>query len=372
MSAADRFAWSADAEKPPLLDGFLVVSTSVQHPVVGDRLHVARKAVVREGSNSITPRVGELLVGQSFEALEIKALNGQQRVRFEQLPGREVNGIAVAGLKGWTSLKSKGGDWLCIPEAGLVRELRDVEMHVSYPRKEAGAADPCPPTLEHFCLPTVAEAASGADTARYAFVRTLDSGERQYGFCERVRRAGADGTDTVEVLCLLSRYLWPTVFNQILDAMVAQRERTVASTDSLAGLLSIADAAYDAADLNFPRPGKSLTFTLPEAVGGLDEDGTFHGVDGSMVFERPDDERDPMADVDYREVFQVLGVPGVMAVFQALLSEQRIGAISAPFSPHFEPFQPILRLIMWSKCLSQSSWRRMLACCQPACTRCLG
>ena len=73
------------------------------------------------------------------------------------------------------------------------REQREVELHISYPRKAAGESDPCPPTLEHFCLPTVAEAASGADTARYAFVRTLDSGERQYGFCERVRRAGADG-----------------------------------------------------------------------------------------------------------------------------------------------------------------------------------
>lgn len=320
MSEAQHFGWQ-DTERPPLFDQFLVVSTRVKRAAVGDRLLCCKKAVVREGANSITPRLGELNLGDAIEALEIKEVNGQQRVRFDhQREGED-------SVTGWTSLRSKKRDWLLIGEADLARNARSVDYHVSYPRKEAGADDPCPPQLEHFCLPTVAEAASGADTARYAFVLTMDSGARQYGFCERVRREGVE-TDTVEVLCLLSRYLWPSVFNQILGAMVAQRQQTLEDADSLSKLSEIVNAAYDAAAANFPRPGESLTFKLPDAVGGIGGDGAFHGVDGSMVFERPDDERDPMVDIDYREAFQVLGVPGVMAVFQALLSEQRIVVIA--------------------------------------------
>ena len=273
--------------------------------------------MVREGFASITNRAGELEVGEVIEALETKIVNGQQRVRFAK----------EGSMKGWTSARSKRGDWLLVPEGDLRRNQRVIEHYVSYPRKEAGAEDPCPPTLEHFCLPTVAEAASGADTARYAFVRTLDSGKRQYGFCTRVRRAGAE-TDTVEVMCLLSTYLWPSVFGQILGAMVAQRNETLGSADSMSKLGAIVDAAYDAAAADFPRPGDSLSFKLPGVVGGAGGDGAFCGVDGTISFERPDDERDPMADIDYREAFQTLGIPGVMAVFQALLSEQRIVVIA--------------------------------------------
>ena len=320
MSAAGRFAWS-ERQRAPLLDAFLVISTSVKHAAVGDLLRVVRKAVVRDGFSSITGRVGELGVGDVVEALEIKEVNGQQRVRFRHAEPGEGK------VTGWTSVRSKRGDWLLVPDEYLRRNERVVEYHVSYPRKEAGVEDPCPPTLDHFCLPTVAEAASGADTARYAFVRTLDSGKRQYGFCERVRRAGAE-TDTVEVMCMLSSYLWPSVFGQILEVMVAQRNQTLESADSMAKLGAIVDAAYDAAAAAFPRPGDSLTFKLPGVVGGIGGDGAFHGVDGTISFERPDDERDPMADVDYREAFQTLGIPGVMAVFQALMSEQRIVVIA--------------------------------------------
>eukprot|EP01043_Picozoa_sp_COSAG02_P107115 COSAG02_NODE_43124_length_378_cov_0.451613_1_plen_68_part_01 len=68
MSAAGRFAWS-ERERAPLLDGFLVISTTVKHVAVGDLLRVARKAVVREGFSSITARVGELGVGEVVKAL---------------------------------------------------------------------------------------------------------------------------------------------------------------------------------------------------------------------------------------------------------------------------------------------------------------
>ena len=60
-------------------------------------------------------------------------------------------------------------------------------------------------------------------------MRTLDDSSRQYGYCVRTRRptpGAAEGeTDTVEVLCVLSRYLWPGVFNQLLDELIAERER---------------------------------------------------------------------------------------------------------------------------------------------------
>ena len=37
-----------------------------------------------------------------------------------------------------------------------------------------------------------------------------------------------------------------------------------------------------------------------------------------QALSRPDDEHDPMVDVDHRQLFSSLGVPGVLAVFTAL------------------------------------------------------
>ena len=163
MSAAARFGWN-ESERPPLCDGFLACSTLVNNAKVGELCEVVRKAVVRDGSNSITERRGELHAGQRVTCLEIKQVNGQQRVRFDQRYDEDEAGLAGREpLKGWTSLRSKkDAAWLLVA-ATQDRDARSVDYHVSFPPKEGGAEDAAPPELEHFCLPTVAEVISGKD-----------------------------------------------------------------------------------------------------------------------------------------------------------------------------------------------------------------
>ena len=171
MSAAARFGWN-ESERPPLCDGFLACSTLVNNAKVGELCEVVRKAVVRDGSNSITERRGELHAGQRVTCLEIKQVNGQQRVRFDQRYDEDEAGLAGREpLKGWTSLRSKkDAAWLLVA-ATQDRDARSVDYHVSFPPKEGGAEDAAPPELEHFCLPTVAEVISGKDRCAAASSR---------------------------------------------------------------------------------------------------------------------------------------------------------------------------------------------------------
>jgi hypothetical protein len=177
MSQAGRFVW--DAEAAPMFDDFVVVSADLPRPQPGDWCRVVAKANVRKGSATDSAKVGELEKNERFELLKQKVVDGQPRLRFDK-----------KNCNGWASLRSKKGRWLIMKDHTDLE--RRVVYHISYPR--AGGA--APPMIEHFCMPTAAEVCSdvvhGTEKAVYTFVRTLDAGERQYGFCIRVVRRAAN------------------------------------------------------------------------------------------------------------------------------------------------------------------------------------
>ena len=49
--------------------------------------------------------------------------------------------------------------------------------------------------------------------ASYSIVRTLEDGTRQYGFCVPLRLPDGGGA---LVICLLSRYPWMTMFQEVV------------------------------------------------------------------------------------------------------------------------------------------------------------
>jgi hypothetical protein len=350
MSRAQEYNWS-QAEKPPLLDGFFVASVFVEPVCVGDVCRVVKRAIVRKTAATTSERLGQLESGDVITILQKQAGKGlSQRVRFES---------------GWVSLRSKKGDWLMVKDTPA--GVRSVDHYVSYPRRvssggaaaaaegSGGAAageggegsDPAPPKLEHFCLPTLAEAWEGAYTAHYTFVRTLDDQTRQYGFCARVRREtpgstdvlpggegaqAAETADRVEVICILTRYLWFSIFNRLLATLTKQRSASLGEVDSLARLTAVMDAVSAAALRRFPPPGAELSVLIPPKVAlGTGGEGASVATGGgpALCLTRPDDELD---DIDHRELFRALGVPGVLAIFRALLSEQRVIMVSGEIS----------------------------------------
>lgn len=309
MSKASTFVWQD--EKAPLFDAFMVVSTNVQPIRAGDLCRVVHKAVVRKSAAVSSERIGQLEPGDTVTVIKtIRAKERQTRLQFDG---------------GWVSHRSKKGDWLVVKDD---RDgIRSVDYHVSYPAVEGD--DPAPPTLDHFCLPTLADAAEASAPMQYTFVRTLDGGERQYGFCNRVRREdkrvlpnGESAPDTVEVFCILSRYQWFSFFFPVLGSLLYRRIQTLDQPDSMPQVRSIMDAVYQASLRRFPLPGAELQFSLPavtDAAGKLSH---------PPPLVRPDDEHDPTVVVDYAELFRCIGAPGVLTLFKAMMSEQRVIMVS--------------------------------------------
>ena len=95
------------------------------------------------------------------------------------------------------------------------------------------AQEPPPGAVEHFCFPVgglvASEDEGGATPGQYTFVRTLDDGARQYGYCRRCPAAG-DGSGMMRVLCVLARHAWFKLFYDILDALLDRLTAEVSAT----------------------------------------------------------------------------------------------------------------------------------------------
>jgi hypothetical protein len=105
--------------------------------------------------------------------------------------------------------------------------------------------------VEHFCFP-VDVSTVGAPPGQYTFVRTLDGGDRQFGFCRTSIQP-----DGYETLCILTRHAWFSVFTPVLEVLEVYRGRGVATLEA------ILDSAVAAtAGERFPGPGEAFAATL--------------------------------------------------------------------------------------------------------------
>lgn len=138
-----------------------------------------------------------------------------------------------------------------------------------------------------------------------------------------VRENKETDSQSVQVLCILSRYPWFTVFGSILQKIELQWEHNIEHSIENDGnklVEGILRSIFDSAQASFPAPGKIMRIASWPAGA----------VESGSVLElcRPDDARDPVIDVSHSQLFSLLSVPCIMAVFSALLSEQRVIMVS--------------------------------------------
>ena len=151
----------------------------------------------------------------------------------------------------------------------------------------------------------------GAPPGQYTFMMTLDSGERQFGFCRTLIQP-----DGYQTLCIMTRYPWFSVFTPLLAALEVYSGRGTATMEA------ILDSAVETCRNSFPLVGQGFRAILEKGVDGAPEK--------PLVMKRPNDDSTPLADAtpDFYMLFRVLSVPAVMAVFRALVSECRILMVS--------------------------------------------
>ena len=246
-------------------------------------------------------------------------------------PARVQSGkdaVASADPPGVASFPAEGFDCLCAALDMALNEMSDASApifdifvacqwsgrasivhHIDFPRQDT-AGNP-PGGVEHFCFP-VDPSTIAKLPPKYTIVRTLDDGTRQYGFCKAVEVEDGDGGTTTEVLCLLSRRPWFSLFERV---MIPLAEARLTGGYNAAGRLL--DSLFKHAKQTFPMPGERFCVSRRKA--------------DDLFLTRPNDESFPLADADCCDLFKCLGVPGVMAIFKAMMVEGHCVFVSSDF-----------------------------------------
>ena len=134
---------------------------------------------------------------------------------------------------GWVSHVAKSGEILLEPRRRKPRWTTNIDYCAEYTRS---SSDDCTPHLMpsepatnslEFAFPireTLGLLAAKWD-GKFQYVRTLETGERQYGFCSQMQRK--DGR--TEVCCICTRHPWFAMWNAALEQVDALRSSDDAS-----------------------------------------------------------------------------------------------------------------------------------------------
>ena len=122
----------------------------------------------------------------------------------------------------------------------------------------------------------------------------------------------SDGSTIPEVLCLLSRHPWFSLFESVMEPLAEAR---LNGGYNAAGRLL--DSLFKHATQTFPMPGERFRVSRRKA--------------DDLFLTRPNDESLPLADADCCELFKCLGVSGVMAIFKAMMVEGHCVFVSKDF-----------------------------------------
>ena len=284
-----------ERERQQLIDHFLIISAKVagmgSGVAAGDTCCCLAPASVTKEFEADSDVACELSIGDEIAVLEVRAIDGDTRQ------------LRVRSERGWTSMRSST-EMLLEKKVVSGNDLR-IDVHIGYPRGVER-----PPAVEHFCYP-VDVTNVGAPPGQYTFMMTLDSGERQFGFCRTLIQP-----DGYQTLCIMTRYPWFSVFTPLLAALEVYSGRGTATMEA------ILDSAVETCRNSFPLVGQGFRAILEKGVDGAPEK--------PLVMKRPNDDSTPLADAtpDFYMLFRVLSVPAVMAVFRALVSECRILMVS--------------------------------------------
>lgn len=174
--------------------------------------------------------------------------------------------------------------------------------------------------IQHFCYPNTAQ--QPRKTMRpemFTFVLTDPQGGRRIGFCRRALPTGS-GPRYPEVLCIVSRFPWFSLFAKVLSTLADRTPR-----QAMRFLRAVRDQPV-------PLAGQRISVPALSADGG---EGAAAGP-GAMVemvhLVRPDDHDTPFSDVNFVPLFARMSTPNIVLLFGALLSERRVLLTSSKLS----------------------------------------
>jgi hypothetical protein len=259
QGAAERAGNAAGRPaEPPLFDSVMVASAvptiDSSAPRRGESCVVLHRAQMRARAAIDSEEAGVLGEGEDVTVLDVRQLpssrpegdgDGQTDTGTNAKQALRVLCEVRRGsllLRGWVSHVAQTGEVLL--DAGFGRRRR-YNLVVDYCATYGGHDDGCKPLgAEHgqvpgsgpprllrrvdppgnaldfaFPVPEQPGRLSSAWDGRFVNVRTLETGERQYGFCSRLRRA--DGR--IEVCVITTRHAWFELWNSLLDRLDATR-----------------------------------------------------------------------------------------------------------------------------------------------------
>ena len=195
--------------------------------------------------------------------------------------------------------------------------------------------------IEKFCYPNALEhPRKSMRPETFTFVLTNPMGGRRIGFCRRALPSGS-GPRYPEVLCIVSRFPWFSLFAKILasladcpprQCMEFLREVCRHGIPKAGERISIPMPSLSAPGLS---PARALAPGPPRFAGSGGGGGAGGGAAGSdevIHLVRPDDNDSPFSDVNFVPMFGRLSLENILTLFGAMLCERRILLISAKLS----------------------------------------
>ena len=175
--------------------------------------------------------------------------------------------------------------------------------------------------IEHFCYPNSLEPPrKSMRPETFTFVLTNPMGGRRIGFCRRSLPAGT-GPRYPEVLCVVSRFPWFSLFAKILATLADCPPR------------QCMQFLREVCSRGIPKPGERISVPMPSLAPADAAAAGAGGGAGELVhLVRPDDNDSPFSDVNFVPLFCRLSLENILTLFGALLCERRILLLSSKLS----------------------------------------
>lgn len=174
--------------------------------------------------------------------------------------------------------------------------------------------------IEHFCYPNSLERPrKNMRPETFTFVLTNPMGGRRIGFCRRSLPSGT-GPRYPEVLCIVSRFPWFSLFAKILATLADCPPR------------QCMQFLREVCNRGIPRPGERISVPMPPLAAPAGAAATAASSEELVHLVRPDDNDSPFSDVNFVPLFGRLSLENILTLFGALLCERRILLLSSKLS----------------------------------------
>jgi hypothetical protein len=175
------------------------------------------------------------------------------------------------------------------------------------------------PNLKHisqFCFPefpSMTHPLVDLDKEPISFSLTFSSGEKRYGFGVRNFMLSENGEETnrLDCVCLISKYSWFSMFEQIIAHVERIRKKSTDPTNAMKTFLE--------AILSHPKPLPGEEFTIRNPFDPFSDDPD----DVCRLHRSPDSDR-VLADADIAVLFKHFSYECIVTLFAALLRERRV------------------------------------------------